>query len=127
MMNAHPAGAAPEADFAKLRAYAKQEGRDPASIGVEVWVSTGAGDEASWREEFSFWKRAGVTHLTVNSAFERSHHKRIAHIHGRKRSVGSGGSKWMSLNDRGPPLNRRRQCAVRSKITLSFAERGSAI
>jgi alkanesulfonate monooxygenase SsuD/methylene tetrahydromethanopterin reductase-like flavin-dependent oxidoreductase (luciferase family) len=37
MMNAHPAGAA-EADFAKLRAYAKQEGRDPASIGVEVWV-----------------------------------------------------------------------------------------
>ena len=78
MMNAHPAGAAAEAEFAKLRAYAKQEGRDPASIGVEVWVSTGAGDEASWREEFEFWKSAGVTHVTVNSAFERNHHRRIA-------------------------------------------------
>jgi probable F420-dependent oxidoreductase len=78
MMNAHPAAAAAEADFAKLRAYAEQAGRDPASIGVEVWVSTGAGDEASWREEFKFWKSAGVTHVTVNSAFERNHHRRIA-------------------------------------------------
>ena len=77
-MNVHSAGAAAEAEFAKLRAYAKQEGRDPAGIGVEVWVSTGAGDEASWREEFKFWKSAGVTHLTVNSAFERNHHRRIA-------------------------------------------------
>ena len=78
MMNAHPAGAAAEANLAILRAYAKQEGRDPASIGVEIWVSTGAGDEASWREEFKYWKSADVTHVTVNSAFERNHHKRIA-------------------------------------------------
>ena len=78
MMNAYPAGAAAEADFAKLRAYAEEAGRDPDSIGVEVWVSTGAGDEASWREEFKFWKSAGVTHVTVNSAFERNHHRRIA-------------------------------------------------
>jgi probable F420-dependent oxidoreductase len=78
MMNAHPAGAAAAGDFAKLRTYAEQAGRDPASIGVEVWVSTGAGDEASWREEFKFWKSAGVTHVTLNSTFERNHHRRIA-------------------------------------------------
>jgi hypothetical protein len=72
-----PNGAA-EAEFAKLRAYAEQESRDPASLGIEVWVSTAAGDEESWREEFKFWKRAGVTHVTVNSAFQRDHHRRIA-------------------------------------------------
>src|ERR1700691_4992063 len=58
IMNAYPAGAAAEADFAKLRAYAEQAGRDPASIGVEVWVSIGARDEANWREEFKVWKSA---------------------------------------------------------------------
>jgi alkanesulfonate monooxygenase SsuD/methylene tetrahydromethanopterin reductase-like flavin-dependent oxidoreductase (luciferase family) len=78
MMLAYPPGAAAEADFAKLRAYAEQEGRDPASIGVEVWVSTGAGDETTWREEFKSWKNAGVTHVTLNSAFHRNHHQRIA-------------------------------------------------
>ena len=62
----------------KLRAYAEQAGRDPASIGVEVWVSTGAGDEANWREEFKFWKSAGVTHATLNATFQRTHHRRIA-------------------------------------------------
>ena len=78
MMNAHLPGAAAEAEFAKLRAYAREEGRDPASIGVEVWVSAGAGDEASWRKELELWKRAGVTHVTLNNAFARNHHKRIA-------------------------------------------------
>jgi hypothetical protein len=69
---------AAEAEFAKLRAYAEQEGRDFASLGIEVWVSTGAGDETSWREELKFWKSVGVTHVTLNSAFERNHHRRIA-------------------------------------------------
>ena len=62
MMNAYPAGAAAEADFTKLRAYAEEAGRDPDSIGVEVWVSTGAGDEKSWREESSSGRaRASLT------------------------------------------------------------------
>ena len=78
MMNAYPAGPAAEADFAKLRGYAQEAGREPASIGLEVWVSTGAGDEASWRAEFEFWRRAGVTHVTLNTTFARGHHKRIA-------------------------------------------------
>jgi alkanesulfonate monooxygenase SsuD/methylene tetrahydromethanopterin reductase-like flavin-dependent oxidoreductase (luciferase family) len=77
MMNTYPAGAAAEADFARLRAYAEQAGRDSASIGVEVWVSTGAGDEANWREEFKFRKSGGVTHATLNATFQRNHHRRI--------------------------------------------------
>jgi len=78
MMNAHPAGAAAEADFAKLRAYAKEEGRDPASIGIDVWVSAGAGDAASWLADMKFWKNAGVTHVTLTTTFARYHHRRIA-------------------------------------------------
>ncbi len=78
MMNAYPAGAAAEADFAKLRGYAREAGRDPASIGVEVWVSTGSGDESSWRAEFKSWRGAGVTHVTLNTTFNRGHHRRIA-------------------------------------------------
>jgi hypothetical protein len=41
-------------------------------------VSTGAGDEASWRDEFKFRKSAGVTHVTLNSTFDRNHRRRIA-------------------------------------------------
>ena len=58
-------------------AYAEQEGRDPASIGIEVWASTAAGAEANWREEFKFWKSVSVTDVTLNSGFQRNHHHRI--------------------------------------------------
>ena len=78
IMNAHPPGVAAQADFAKLHAYADEAGRDPASIGLDVWVSIGGGNEASWREEADFWKNSGVTHVTLNTTFERNHHHRIA-------------------------------------------------
>jgi hypothetical protein len=39
---------------------------------------TSAGEETSRREELKVWKSAGVTHVTVNSAFERNHQLRIA-------------------------------------------------
>jgi hypothetical protein len=35
-----------------------------------------ASGETSWHEEF--WKSAGATHVTVDSAFERNHHLGIA-------------------------------------------------
>jgi probable F420-dependent oxidoreductase len=78
IMLAHPPGDVARAEFAKLRSYVKEAGRDPASVGVEVWVSTGAGDEAAWRKEFEFWRDSGVTHVTVNNAYARNHHRRIA-------------------------------------------------
>jgi hypothetical protein len=44
----------------------------------EVWVSTAISAEADWREEFRFWKDAGVTRVTLNSMYNRNHHRRIA-------------------------------------------------
>ena len=77
IMLAHPLGDVATAEFAKLRAYVKAAGRDPSSVGLEVWVSTGQGGPDDWRREFQGWKAAGVTHVTVNSTYARGPHKRI--------------------------------------------------
>jgi probable F420-dependent oxidoreductase len=78
MMLALPAGPETSAAFDTLRRYAEQEGRDPASIGIEIWTSTAQGaGEQEWREEFRFWKAAGVTHVTLASTHGRGIHKRI--------------------------------------------------
>ncbi|MDO9707112.1 LLM class F420-dependent oxidoreductase [Paracraurococcus lichenis] len=78
IMNAYPPGEAIEAELAKLRRLTEQAGRDPAAIGLEVWISGGAGEEASWRSEAVYWKRLGATHLTLTNTFNRRHHRRIA-------------------------------------------------
>ena len=78
MMLGHPPGDAAAAEFAKLRRFAEEEGRDPASIGIEVWVSTGEGKPEDWRREFQWWKAAGVTHVSVANWYWRGHHRRIA-------------------------------------------------
>lgn len=77
MMLAYPPNDGALAEFAKLRAYVAEEGRDPEDVGTEVWVSVGSGNEADWREEFQFWKRAGVTHITLNNAYGRYEHVRM--------------------------------------------------
>jgi alkanesulfonate monooxygenase SsuD/methylene tetrahydromethanopterin reductase-like flavin-dependent oxidoreductase (luciferase family) len=78
MMLSEPPGPKAVAEFDKLRRLVESEGRDPASIGLEVWTSTGTGTEKDWREEISFWKKAGVTHVTLHNTFGGYHHKRMA-------------------------------------------------
>jgi len=78
MMLAYPMGQQAVAEFDRLRRMVEAAGRDPHGIGLEVWVSTGAGDPQQWREEFRFWQRAGVTHVTVASTHGRGVHARIA-------------------------------------------------
>ena len=74
----YPAGDDALKAFDKLRGLIKAEGRDPASVGLEVWVSPGKGTEEDWRKEFTFWKKAGVTHVTCHTTYVSNHHKRIA-------------------------------------------------
>jgi len=78
IMLAHPVGPAANAEFDKLRGYVREAGRDPAAVGIEVWVSTGQGGPEDWRRELLAWREAGVTHVTVNSTYNRGPHKRIA-------------------------------------------------
>jgi probable F420-dependent oxidoreductase len=78
MMLAYPMGPQAVAEFDRLRRMTEAAGRDPASIGLEVWVSTATGGPKDWREEFQFWQRAGVSHVTVASTHGRGIHARIA-------------------------------------------------
>ncbi len=78
MMLAHAMGPEAETAFKTLRGYVEKEGRDFATIGLEVWVSTGSGGPDDWRKEFQYWKSVGITHVTVNSTYARGPHKRIA-------------------------------------------------
>ena len=74
----YPPGDAALAAFEKLRTLTREAGRDPSEVGLEVWVSPGAGSEKEWRREVAFWKSAGVTHITAHTTFNSGHHKRIA-------------------------------------------------
>jgi len=79
IMLAHAQGPEADAQFAKLRQYVTEAGRDPASVGLEVWVSTaeGRGPE-DWRRAFAGWKASGVTHVTLNNVYGRGPHTRIS-------------------------------------------------
>jgi probable F420-dependent oxidoreductase len=74
---AYPPDDSALAAFEKLRTYIREAGRDPASVGLEVWVSAGAGGPEDWRREIAFWRAAGVTHATVHTTYPRGHHRRI--------------------------------------------------
>ena len=74
----YPAGDDALKAFDKLRGLIRAEGRDPASVGLEVWVSPGKGTADDWRKEYTFWKNAGVTHITCHTTYVSNHHKRIA-------------------------------------------------
>jgi probable F420-dependent oxidoreductase len=78
MPNAYPPDQTALDTFAELRRLTEAEGRDPASVGIEVWTSCGAGTPADWRREALFWKDAGATHLCLTTTFNRRHHHRIA-------------------------------------------------
>jgi probable F420-dependent oxidoreductase len=75
---AYPPGDKALAAFDKLRAMIREAGRDPASVGLEVWVSPGVGTEEDWRGEIGFWKKAGVTHVNAHTTYVSAHHNRIA-------------------------------------------------
>jgi alkanesulfonate monooxygenase SsuD/methylene tetrahydromethanopterin reductase-like flavin-dependent oxidoreductase (luciferase family) len=74
---AYAPGDAALAAFAKLRGLIREAGRKPEDVGLEVWVSPGAGDEDDWRREVAFWKAAGVTHVTAHTTFISEHHRRV--------------------------------------------------
>src|SRR5260370_21783395 len=75
---AYPAGDEALKAFDKLHTMIRAAGRDPASVGLEVWVSPGIGKEDDWRREIGFWKKAGVTNVNAHTSYVSAHHKRIA-------------------------------------------------
>lgn len=78
MPNAYPPDQSALDVLAQLRGLAEKAGRDPAKIGIEVWLSMGSGGEADWARDARFWKAAGASHLCLTTTFHRRHHHRIA-------------------------------------------------
>ncbi len=78
MPNAYPPDETALAALDKLRRLTREAGRDPAAMGIEVWVSPGKGTEEDWRREIAFWKQAGATHACVHTTFNSAIHARIA-------------------------------------------------
>jgi len=77
MPNAYPPDRTALDIFGRLRRLTEEAGRDPAAVGIEVWVSMGSGAEADWAKEARFWKEAGASHLALTTTFNRRHHRRI--------------------------------------------------
>ena len=51
----------------RLHSYAGEAGRDPASIGLEGWVSASIGGPDDWAKEAEGWKALGATHVSLNT------------------------------------------------------------
>jgi probable F420-dependent oxidoreductase len=51
----------------RLGEYARQEGRDPASIGIETWVSARRGSPEEWAASAAAWRDFGATHIAFNT------------------------------------------------------------
>lgn len=50
-----------------IRTSAQKAGRDPDSIGLEGRITLRPGAEADWIEQTEAWRRAGATHLAINT------------------------------------------------------------
>jgi probable F420-dependent oxidoreductase len=64
-------GGPPDAKMAvlleTLRGYIRDEGRDPASVGIDARISVGSGTPAEWQTLADAWRTLGATHLSLNT------------------------------------------------------------
>jgi probable F420-dependent oxidoreductase len=51
----------------RIRTYAKQAGRDPASLGLEGRLRVGGKQPENWLAEVKAWEELGATHLCVET------------------------------------------------------------
>ena len=51
----------------RLKVFAKEAGRDAATIGMEPRINLGDGDPEFWQEQARVWEEIGATHVSVNT------------------------------------------------------------
>lgn len=77
----------------KIRAYAREAGRNPESIGIEGRISIGQRSAEEWHQEIAAWKTLGATHLTVNT-MKSGFATPAAHIEAIRRFRDATRSSW---------------------------------
>ena len=53
--------------IARVHSYARREGRDPASIGMENWINVSNTQPDEWAKDASAWKSVGSTHISAST------------------------------------------------------------
>jgi len=56
-----------QAAIDKIRAYAREAGRDPDRIGIEGRMHYDKGSAETWVKELEAWKKLGATHVSLNT------------------------------------------------------------
>ena len=56
-----------KATVERLKVFAKEAGRDAATIGMEPRINLGDGDPEFWQEQAEVWEDMGATHISVNT------------------------------------------------------------
>ena len=51
----------------RMHGYAREAGRDPSSIGIEVRINVAGGAPESWASQAKAWEELGATHISVNT------------------------------------------------------------
>lgn len=51
----------------RVRQYAREAGRDPATLGLEPRITIGHSTPDEWRWQLERWQQAGATHLLINT------------------------------------------------------------
>jgi len=51
----------------RIRAYAREAGRDPSAIGIETWLRAALWPEHEWKSRVQAWHELGATHFTVDT------------------------------------------------------------
>ncbi len=76
-----------ERQIARLREMVREAGRPEDAVGIDSWVSMAeaAADGSTamttpdrWREEIDGWQKLGISHVTLNTAFNNRHHRPIS-------------------------------------------------
>ena len=64
------------AAFAKLDALIRDTGRKSEETGL-VGLGLSWGNEDDWRQEITFWKDAGIAHVTAHTTYISKHRRRV--------------------------------------------------
>src|SRR5690606_7915272 len=51
----------------RVRQYAREAGRDPATLGLEARLTIGKSTPDEWHRQVERWREAGATHLLINT------------------------------------------------------------
>ena len=77
----------------KIRAYAKEAGRDPDQIGIEGRMHYDKGSAETWGKELEAWKKLGASHVSLNT-MKAGLTSPAAHIDALRRFQKSTAASW---------------------------------